>query len=60
MKNKNLFLGLLALVFAVGSAFASLDVSGQGYLKIKYLVSQKKYAYRLPIVLVAPSFVEQQ
>jgi hypothetical protein len=35
MKNKNVILGLLAVIFAVGSAYASLS-SGTGYWKIKY------------------------
>ncbi len=37
MKNKNVLLGLLALVFAVGSAFGSVKLSaGSGHLLVKY------------------------
>lgn len=38
MKNKNALLGLLAIVFAIGSAFASRAfVPGQGHLKLKFV-----------------------
>jgi hypothetical protein len=38
MKTKNVILGILALAFAIGSAFGSKKLTaGNGYLKIKYV-----------------------
>lgn len=36
MKSKNAILGLLAVVFAVGSAFASYDLATTAFIKVRY------------------------